>query len=372
MKTHTKVLRFRLKDRHAAALCRQAREVNLVWNFCNDLSIKVFQREHRFMSGYDFAEYTKGAGKEGMSLHSQTIQAIAEEYAKSRKQAKKVRLAWRKSGGARRSLGWIPFKASALSYRNGQIHVSGLKTPLSLWDSYGLADIIRMNPKLGSGSFSEDARGRWYLNLCVKVKQEPTVMPVEAIGIDLGLKEFAVGVSDCGTVIREESEKFYRALEGELGLAQRANKKQRVRAIHAKIKAQRQDALHVLSTELVKQYGAIFVGNVNASGLAKTKMAKSVLDAGWSSFRTMLQYKCAHAGSWFEEINESFSTQTCSCCWTRGSENNGSPKGRAGLGIREWTCTECGTHHDRDENAAKVILARGHARLAVGIPVLSA
>ena len=106
---------------------------------------------------------------------------------------------------------------------------------------------------------------------------------------------------------------------------------------------------------------------MNASGLAKTKMAKSVLDAGWTSFRTMLSYKSIATGVLFEEVNEAYSTQTCSCC---GTISHNSPKGRAGLGIREWTCLECGTCHDRDVNAAKNILAAGHRRLAVGIPVL--
>jgi len=106
------------------------------------------------------------------------------------------------------------------------------------------------------------------------------------------------------------------------------------------------------------------VGNVSSSGLAKTKMAKSVLDAGWSTLRTLLSYKCEHAGGVFLEVDERYTTQACSCC---GSLSPSSPKGRAGLGIRGWTC-ECGVTHDRDVNAAKNILALGHERLAVGIP----
>lgn len=354
----TRTLRLRLKDKHSALLREQSRAVNLVWNFCNELSFKHWQRKREFFSAYDMQPYTKGSGKE-LGLHSQTVQAIQEEYCTRRKQFKKVKLRWRVSKGSRRSLGWIPFKANAIRYRNGQLWFAGV--PLSLWDSYGLA-----NYQLGSGSISEDARGRWYINITVKVKKTPakqTVNPSSSVGIDLGLTDLVV-TSDG---LKIAAPKFYRELEPALAIAQRANKKQRVRAIHAKIANRRKDTLHKLSTALVCQYGAIFIGNVNASRLAKTRMAKSVLDAGWSALRTMLQYKSDDAGVWFEEVNEAFSTQTCSSC---GARPDSRPNGIAGLGIREWTCSHCGTHHDRDVNAARNILAVGHDRLAGGIPVL--
>ena len=83
--TFTRVLRLRLKDKHARALREHAYWVNQVWNYCNDLSSKVLQREHRFLSGFDLQKYTAGATREGLPLHSQTVQAIAEEYALRRK-----------------------------------------------------------------------------------------------------------------------------------------------------------------------------------------------------------------------------------------------------------------------------------------------
>ena len=109
------------------------------------------------------------------------------------------------------------------------------------------------------------------------------------------------------------------------------------------------------------------MGDVSSKKLAKTKMAKSVLDAGWFMLKTQLEYKAIARSVVFDVVNESYSTQACSCC---GAISANSPKGRAGLRIREWTCYECGTAHDRDVNAAKNILAAGHCRLAVGIPAL--
>ena len=207
---------------------------------------------------------------------------------------------------------------------------------------------------------TEDSRGRWYFNVTVELPEfiGPR-LPVPAVGINLGLK-------DCATASNEQQlhGRWYRGYELELAKAQRAKKKKRVKAIHAKIKNQRKDDMHQFSTTLVRENAAIFVGDVAAARLVKTKMAKSTLDAGWSSLKTMLEYKSHQAGIVFEVVNESYTTQTCSCC---GVIPASSPKGRAGLGIREWVCSDCGAAHDRDVNAARNILAAGHCRLAVGI-----
>ena len=339
----TRVLRLRVKDKHAQLLRSQAVEVNLVWNYTQDLVLRFLERERRFISAYDIAAYTKGATKEGLSLHSQTVQAVSEEYVIRRKQFKKAKLRWRVSRGTRRSLGWIPFKAVAIQYRNGQVHYQG--RAISLWDSYGLADY-----QLRSGSFSEDSRGRWYLNVTVDVKTPEKSEGRTSVGIDLGLKDFAT----FSTGEKVEAQQFYRDLEPALAVAQRAKKAHRVKAIHAKISNRRKDHLHKLSTRLVKEHGTIFVGSVNASALAQTGLAKSVLDAGWTAFRTQLLYKGDCAGTLVREVNESFSTQTCSSCQSRSG-----PKGLEGLSVRSWTCSVCGTQHDRDTNAAKNILVRG-------------
>jgi putative transposase len=184
-----------------------------MWNYCNELQITMFNRELRFLSGYDFAKFTRGATKEGLHLHSQTLDAYA----------------------------------------------------------------------IRAGNLCEDARGRWYLNACVAVPvAEPTDRPSvrRDLGIDLGLEDL-VATSDGEKV---SAPQFYRGLEPKLAIAQRAGRKDRVRAIHAKIANRRRDSLHQFSTRLVRAYDIIFVGNVSAAALVKTPHAKSVLDASWSAF----------------------------------------------------------------------------------------
>jgi putative transposase len=349
-----KVLRLRLKDKHTPFLIALAREVNFVWNYCNELQITMFNRERRFLSGYDFSKFTRGATIEGLRLRSETVQEIGKEYALRRRLAKKVRLRWRRSRGSGRNLGWIPYRGATIKAAHGQIKFGGKW--LSLWDSYGLGGY-----KIRAGNFCEDARGRWYLNACVAV---PIADPSRSltvpgdVGIDLGLKDLVT--TSAGEKIA--APQFFRMLESKLASAHRARKKQRVCALHAKIANRRKDLLHKFSTSLVRRYDTIFVGNISSSALVKTPQAKSVLDAGFSSLRMMLRYKCDIAGAKFAEIEESFSTQVCSVCNSRSG-----PKGIADLGIRAWICVECGAVHDRDVNAAKNILAAGRRRLAEGI-----
>jgi len=359
--TATKTLKLRIKDKHARVLRQMAREVNQVFNFCNETSARAIRERHQWLSGYDLQKLTAGFSQcDGITIGSGTVQVVCAEYATRRKQFKKSRLNWRVSNprSSKYSLGWIPFKGGHARYKAGQIHFAGHK--FSLWDSYGLSDY-----ELRAGSFSEDSRGRWYFNVAVAIPElvgPQLPSPTASVGIDLGLK-------DCATTSdgHKLEGRWYRAHEQKLATAQRARKKRRVKAIHAKIANQRKNDLHQLSTALVRQNAALFVGDVASAKLVKTTMAKSTLDAGWAMFKTMLEYKSQQAGIVFEVVNEAYSTQTCSCC---GTISASSPKGRAGLRIREWVCSECATVHDRDVNAAKNILAAGHRRLAVGIPAL--
>ena len=357
-----KTLQVRVRDKHASVLSRMAFDVNQVWNAANAISdefswVPVPEVGYMNMgtSEFDIDKELRGIREErNLDIPAATVQETIRKHAKARKQFKKNKLRWRTSGGSRKSLGFVPVRKASVKVVCGQIRFHGRY--FKIWDTYGLASF----PIL-SGSFSEDSRGRWYFNACVEVNPEIRTSGNGEIGIDLGLKTTAT-CSD-GSVL--ERQDFYRNSEKKLGMAQRAKKKKKLKAIHAKIKNRRKDALHKFSNKIVKDNSLIVVGNVSSKALAKTKMAKSVLDAGWSMLKTMIDYKSKAMQSVYLEVNESYSTQTCSCC---GVISANSPKGRAGLGIREWSCSDCGATHDRDINAAKNILRLGHQSLAVGIP----
>lgn len=344
-----KTFSFRVKDATTGkTLTKMATAVNRVWNFANSTQEHALRWNMPWPNYAVLCNLTAGSSKE-LGLHSQTVQAVCQEYDTRRKQAKKRKLRWR----GKRSLGWIPFKSAGVKVVGDTVRYSGHN--FRFWLSRPIEGIIK------TGSFSQDARGRWYVNFQCEVEAAEPSMGIESIGIDLGLKDFAT----FSTGEKIEAKRFYRGLEPALATAQRAGKKKRVKAIHAKIANRRKDFLHQESTRLVRENGVIFVGDVSASQLAKTTMAKSVLDAGWSAFRTMLAYKSIARQVRFDVVNERGSTRTCSECGALSG-----PKGIAECGIRDWVCLECGTHHDRDVNAAKLILRAGHRTLAGGIPRL--
>ena len=216
---------------------------------------------------------------------------------------------------------------------------------------------IPKTAKIGAGSFNQDSKGRWYLNVCIEITTATHALP-NRVGIDLGLKDLTT-LSDGRKI---ETPRFYRKSEATLATTQRARKTKRARTIHAKIANRRKDFMHKLSNQLTKEYGLIVIGDVSSSKLAQTRMAKSVLDAGWSDLKTKLSYKSIRNGGSCLEVSERMTTQTCSEC---GALPASRPRGIAGLRIREWTC-ECGTSHDRDVNAARNILRLGLETLGVG------
>lgn len=136
------------------------------------------------------------------------------------------------------------------------------------------------------------------------------------------------------------------------GSSNREKARVKVARAHAHVKDARWDFHHKLSTTIVRDSQAVYVEDLSVRGLARTRLAKSVGDAGWSAFVSMLEYKAKLYGRDFHRIGRWEPTsQVCSAC--------GVKDGPKPLNVREWTCGQCGAVHDRDVNAAKNILALG-------------
>ncbi|NUV63094.1 RNA-guided endonuclease TnpB family protein [Streptomyces sp. CAI-85] len=221
----------------------------------------------------------------------------------------------------------------------------------------------------------KDAADRYFCSFVVGTdpSADAVRMPAgdSAVGIDLGLNHFAV-LSD-GTKIA--SPRFLRRAEKKLRKAQRELSRKRkgsrnrekarlkVARAHAKVADARHEFHHRLSTRLISENQGIAVEDLSVAGLARTRLAKSIHDAGWSSFVGMLEYKAKRYGRAFVRIGRFEPTsQTCHVC--------GALDGPKPLHVREWTCQICGTLHDRDVNAAiNVKTAAGLAVSARGAQV---
>lgn len=340
--------RYRVKN-HLGELNRQARAINFVWNFCNDAQKHALKWDKRWPTGYDLAKLAAGSSKE-LGVQAATIERVCIEYARKRMAARKPFLRFR----GRRNLGWIPFRAEQVCPLGEDFRVGG--TVFRVFKSRELPEGAKIKD---GGSLAQDARGNWFLNLVIEV---PDAQPREVrsgVGIDLGLKDFAT----LSTGERIEKPRHYRQLEAALARAHRAQKRRQAANIHARIANARRDFINKAALSIVRRFDYIAVGNVNAARLAKTSMAKSVLDASWTLFRDRLRFTAITHGAWCEEVDESWSTQTCNVCGVIAG-----PRGRAGLNKRVWTCV-CGVTHDRDTNAALNILARrsGHRAPVEGI-----
>jgi len=342
--------KFRIKDATTGKhLDRYANACNQVWNFCAATQREAENRRTagrcvRWPTAFDFINLTPGCAAV-LGVHSDTVAAVCRQFVASRTNCG-GRPRFRASFGAKRALGWVPFTARAVKI-DGDAALY-LKRRYRFWRSREIGG------KFKAGAFVQDASRRWYVTFQCEVEDN---LPVGngKIGIDLGLKTLAT----CSDGSEIPALRHYRQYEAELATAQRAGNKRRVRAIHAKIANARAHQLHVASAKLARENRLIAIGNVNAAKLARTRMAKSVLDAGWSMFRHMLRYKARRHGAVFIEADERWSSQTCSCC---GAIPNSSPKGMGALGMRRWECSGCGTSHDRDVNAARNILRVGLER----------
>jgi transposase len=208
-----------------------------------------------------------------------------------------------------------------------------------------------------------DAAGRYFASFVVETSRDPLPETGRECGIDLGLTHFAV--LDDGTKIA--APQFLRRGERKLRRAQRdLSRKQegsgnrdrarvRVARAHARVSDARRDLHHKLSTAIIRDSQAVYVEDLPVRALARTRLAKSVGDAGWSAFVVMLAYKAKLHGRDFHRIGRWEPTsQVCSAC--------GVKDGPKPLNVRAWTCGQCGAVHDRDVNAAKNILALGRRK----------
>lgn len=352
--TVTRTIRLKVKTNCYPWLNAAAVEVNQVWNWANETSLLAATRtdtKRKCLTGFDLCKLTSGASKEFEHIGAHTICRVCNEFGIRRLRSGKSRLRWRLSGGSRRSLGWVPFKSESIKLKGRSIRFC--KKSIRVFRSEKLVDC-----EWHQGCFAQDAVGDWWLCLPVEVPITGGIAPREVVGIDLGLKAIAT-TSDGDTL---EAARFYRNSEQKIAQAQRRGHKRQAKRLHRKAKRQRANALHKFSRTIVDQYQTIVVGDVSSSRLAKTRMGKSVLDAGWGMLKTQLMYKGQQAGRSVEVVNEAFTTRACSEC---GSLSG--PQGLRELVVREWTCVECGTAHDRDVNAARNILALRCQRPSAGM-----
>ena len=232
---------------------------------------------------------------------------------------------------------------------------------------------LHRQPKgmIKSATISRHSSGKYYISLLCKEEISELPKINSAIGIDLGITDFAI-LSDGQKIDnhkftskmekklkREERKLSRRALLAKqkgIPLSEAKNyqkQKREVARLHEKVMNQRTDFLNKLSTEIIKNHDIICIEDLNVKGMLRNhKLARSISDVSWSSFVAKLQYKADWYGREIIKVNQWFpSSQICSEC--------GHKDGKKPLDIREWTCPICHTHHDRDINASINILIEG-------------
>jgi len=256
------------------------------------------------------------------------------------------------------------FSRSAFRKKDGEIWLAKFSEPLKFVWSWPDIDFVEL--EITSLTISLDPDGRWYVSFSCDSRIDCSLTHNQsAIGIDLGIKDFAVtsdGEKIANPRYLERKQKNLARYQRRMARCQKGSQnkekaRKKVARAHRKIRSARTDFLHKTSTQLVRNHGTLVLEDLHVAGLMKNRcLSKAIGDTGWTTFRQMIQYKANRANRRVITISRWYpSSKTCSNC--------GHLLDKLSLSIRTWQCPSCRTLHDRDINAAKNILAAG---LAVG------